>query len=361
MTARALLVVLAAVMLAGCASRGPAVFQIDTRPADDRPRLIWPPASDREVARYVYLGALYGEDNFVAAEPEGNALFKALGGLFDLIAGDAPPRRLDRPQSGVVDEKGRILVTDIGRGAVFVFDASLGRLDIWDRADGFRGFVAPVGITLGPAGEALVADADLGVVARLDRDGNPLAPIGKGELRRPNGVAYDAASGRLFVVDTQAHQIKVFDLEGKLLQTWGERGEGDGQFNYPTHIALGGGKLYVSDTLNARVQILSANDGKHLRTIGRRGLFVGEMVRPKGVAVDSEQNTYIVESYFDHLLMYDAKGRFLMPIGGVGNTPGRFHLPAGVWVDARNRIFVADLLNGRVSVFQFLGGGAESE
>jgi hypothetical protein len=28
-----------------------------------------------------------------------------------------------------------------------------------------------------------------------------------------------------------------------------------------------------------------------------------------------------------------------------------------VWVDARNRVFVADMFNGRVVLFQFLGGG----
>jgi DNA-binding beta-propeller fold protein YncE len=85
------------------------------------------------------------------------------------------------------------------------------------------------------------------------------------------------------------------------------------------------------------------------------------MVRPKGVSVDGEGNVYVVESFHDHLLIYNSGGEFLMSIGGVGSAPGQFHLPAGVWVDARNRVFVADTLNSRVSVFQFLGGGAESE
>jgi hypothetical protein len=50
-----------------------------------------------------------------------------------------------------------------------------------------------------------------------------------------------------------------------------------------------------------------------------------------------------------------------MAIGGVGTEPGKFHLPSGVWIDSHNRVFVADTLNSRVSVFQFLGGGSESE
>jgi len=46
-----------------------------------------------------------------------------------------------------------------------------------------------------------------------------------------------------------------------------------------------------------------------------------------------------------------------MPLGGTGSSTGRFFLPAGVWTDDRNRVFVADMFNGRVVVFSFLGGG----
>jgi hypothetical protein len=50
-----------------------------------------------------------------------------------------------------------------------------------------------------------------------------------------------------------------------------------------------------------------------------------------------------------------------LPIGGTGKSVGNFYLPGGVWVDARNRIYVADTFNGRIAIFQFLGGGVESE
>ena len=97
--------------------------------------------------------------------------------------------------------------------------------------------------------------------------------------------------------------------------------------------------------------------GEYRRAIGTRGLFVGNLVRPKGVAVDGERNVYVIESYYDNLLVYNAEGEFLMPLGGTGSSTGRFFLPAGVWTDERNRVFVADMFNGRVVVFPFLGGG----
>jgi DNA-binding beta-propeller fold protein YncE len=171
-------------------------------------------------------------------------------------------------------------------------------------------------------------------------------------------VAYDPRTRSLLVVDTYAHDVKVFTPDGRLARTFGRRGEAPGEFNYPTHAVVHGDELIVSDTMNARVQVLGIDDGAWHRTIGERGLYVGNMVRPKGVAVDSEGNTYVVESYYDHLLVYDPAGRFLMGLGSVGRGVGNFYLPSGVWTDVRNRVYVGDMFNGRVVVLQYIEGGA---
>jgi DNA-binding beta-propeller fold protein YncE len=107
--------------------------------------------------------------------------------------------------------------------------------------------------------------------------------------------------------------------------------------------------------MNARVQGFDA-EGRAVLRFGQRGLYVGNLVRPKGVAADDEGNVYVVESMHDTLLVFDPKGTLLMSLGGTGQDVGRFYLPAGVWIDSRNRVFVADMFNGRVAVFQFLGG-----
>jgi len=347
--------------LTGCAGvREKPTFALDIDAAQAK-HLMFPPEADGQVPRYVYLGHIYGDRNIHGSEPKDSSPFEFIGRLLEFIKGEAPPRELYRPQSGVVDEAGRILVTDRGSAAVFVFDEKQATLDLWEQADGPRQFVSPVGIALGPEGIVYVADSELALVARLDRKGNSVGPIGKGHLTRPTGIAYDPLSQRIFVADTGDHQIKIFSLQGTLLDVWGERGDGPGEFNFPTYISIRDGKLYVSDTLNARVQVISILTGKHLASVGRLGIYVGNLVRPKGVAVDAEGNIYVMESYYDHLLVYNRHGEFLMPIGGVGTEPGKFHLPSGVWVDRRNRVFVADTLNSRVSVFQFLGGDAEHE
>jgi len=264
-------------------------------------------------------------------------------------------RLLQRPQTGAVDDLGRIYVTDASRQAVFVFDTAEGRLELWEWAAPEERFRSPVGIALGPGGRLWVADAELGCVVMLSPDqGRPLGLWGKGVLRRPTGLAYDDEGGRLYVADTGAHDIKVFDSGGTLVRILGRRGSAAGEFNAPTHLAFRFGRLHVADTLNARIQVLD-REGRPIRVIGQRGLRVGNLVRPKGVALDDEGNVYVIESYHDHLLVFDSEGRFLMSIGGTGRGIGEFYLPAGVWTDSRNRVFVADMFNGRVSVFQYLG------
>jgi sugar lactone lactonase YvrE len=348
-------VAVAAALVAGCADTGPVrgTLRYGLEDAPEGRRLLWPAAP--EVPRFLYAGTLTGEPNF--RQPEADSGWRRVGRwLVGLDGRSAPPVVLQRPGVITGDDAGRVFVSDASRQAVFVFDEPGGALAVWERADNARNFVAPSGMAA-TADRLYVADAALGAVFVLGRDGTPERSIGGGQLTRPTGVARDAAGGRLYVADTYAHDIKVFDDAGRLLRTFGRRGEGDGEFNFPTHLALAAGELYVTDTMNNRVQVLDAASGALRRSLGARGLYVGNLVRPKGVAVDADGNVYIVESYYDSLLVFSREGEFLMPIGGTGTATGRFYLPAGVWVDAKNRVHVADMYNGRVVLFQFLGGG----
>jgi DNA-binding beta-propeller fold protein YncE len=345
---------LAAVLLAGCAS-DPLVMEL--RQSSTGGSTLFPPPQTQEVPRYRYLGDLTGAQNFKpkdgGSRSAGRSFLAWLVGLDQ--AGDRPVV-LQRPQTGMVDRAGRVLVTDVSRNAIFVFDEAGGKLDVWERAAPGLPFEAPIGIAQGVGDEILVADAEIGRVFRLGPDGTPRGEFGKGQLERPTGVVRDAARGRIYVADTHAHDIKVFDDGGALVATWGRRGEGPGELNFPIHLAWSEDTLLVSDAMNARVQGFDL-EGKPVLRVGQRGLYIGNMVRPKGVASDDEGNLYVVESMHDTLLVFDRKGQLLMSIGSTDQTAaGRFYLPAGVWVDSRNRVFVADMFNGRVAVFQFLGG-----
>lgn len=345
------------VLVAACAAPGPRVMHFGMEDAPEGKRLMWP--QPPEVPRFMYAGQLVGEENFRKSPANAAGVSGLLRRLADFVFGEKTPTVLQRPQSGTVDGAGRILVTDASRQAVLVFDSAAGELLVWDKADGLANFLAPIGITPGPDGQILVADAQLGIVARLDSRGNPGRAIGRGVLKRPTGLAYDPARRRIFVADTHTHDVKVFGDDGQLLKVIGRHGEGDGEFNFPTFLAFARGELYVTDTMNNRIQIFADGGDRWRASFGRRGLYVGNLVRPKGITVDSDGNIYVVESYYDHLLVFNRGGDFLMSIGGLGQETGKFYLPAGAWIDNRNRVFVADMFNGRVVVFQYLETGGD--
>lgn len=364
-------------LLTGCAQTH-STLRYEAAPiTPGAPPVVWPPAP--EIPRYRYVGELTGEENI---QRDGGGVaeagIRALKWLVGLLSEKSPAVILQRPQAGAVDSNGRIHITDVSRQAVYVFDEKAGRLQVWEMAAENTRFEIPIGIALGAQGEVLVADAGLGAVFRLNSAGVPVGSFGKSVLKHPTGLARDAVHGRVYVADTHLHQIKVFDDAGNVLATFGsgQRSEVPGEFNSPTHLAFADGKLYVADTLNARIQVLGIIDSstvgpapepritqpaelaaKVLQVFGRRGLFVGDLIRPKGVTVDASGNIYVVESYYDHLLVFNSQGELLLPMGGGGSGTGQFSLPAGVWSDQRGRIYVADMFNGRVVVFEYLGAG----
>lgn len=343
---RLLLPALLLPLLGGCAS-GVSYLVYE----DPQTQAVWPEAP--EIPRYRYVGQLTGDDNIVS-EGRGflNKMYSVLTGL---TRANDERMVLQRPQTGVVDEeRKRIYVTDVSRQAVFVFDERNGALEVWSEVGRHLNFSSPVGIVLEENGNLLVVDADLAMVVRMSPEGKSLGSFGDGILKRPTGIARDPVTGRIFVADTHAHNVKVFDASGRFQRSIGERGQEPGQFNFPTYMAFAGGRLYVTDTMNSRIQIFNA-EGKFESTFGKRGLYLGNMPRPKGITLDSEGNIYVIESYYDHLLVYDNQGQFLLPIGGTGSGIGEFYLPAGVWRDSRDRIYISDMFNGRIMILQFLG------
>jgi sugar lactone lactonase YvrE len=350
-------------LLGGCAGTNTIRGQLnyDLRPLDSRPEVFWPPAPDKP--RFRYLGELIGQPNFEASAKSESILTTALKWIVGLFE-DNVPLLLQRPQHGMVSDSGRIYVVDAGRNAVLAFDPNPpadeedadnkdGHMLVWDLAAENTHFAAPVAVTTVWNGEIAVSDAKLGIVARLNNKGEPVGMLAPEELKRPTGLAFDRVRGLLFVADTVAHDIKVFDSSGKLVNTIGTPGEAAGQFNAPTHLAFADGHLYVTDTFNSRIQVFDA-DGRRLREFGERGLYVGNLMRPKGVALDDAGIVYVVESYYGQLLAYNKQSDLLLNINGSGLKGGEFRLPSGVWSDQKGRIFIADMFNGRVVVFQLI-------
>lgn len=343
--------------LAGCSQKSNVVF--DYQADLDGAVNVWPASPEK--ARYRYFGQLTGEENLHSPkQASASVAIKFFRWLVGLGEQTHDPLILQRPQAGVVAEDGRIFVSDVSRQAIYVFDPIQASLNLWEYAEKGLKFELPIGIAIAENNSVLVTDASLAVVAKLTASGEPMYIFGKEELKHPAGIARDPKNGQVYVADRKDNAIKVFSSVGDFLFLFGGFGEAEGLLNGPTHLVWGDDSLYVTDTLNSRVQVFSPT-GKFLSTFGQRGLYVGDLPRPKGVALDSEGNVYVIESYYDHLLIFDSDGQFLLPIGGSGYEIGQFFLPAGIWIDTNDRIYVADMFNGRVVIFEYLGEEDESD
>ena len=71
-------------------------------------------------------------------------------------------------------------------------------------------------------------------------------------LGRPMSLCSDGAA--LYVADAQDCAVKVFAKDGRFLRAIGRKGRGPGELNFPSGVAVGGGKVHVADKLNRRIQ-----------------------------------------------------------------------------------------------------------
>ncbi|MFQ5897605.1 MAG: 6-bladed beta-propeller [Candidatus Methylomirabilia bacterium] len=263
--------------------------------------------------------------------------------------------RLGKPYAVTTDAKGRVYVTDTGGGLVWVFDRE--KKEVRFLGDGGQLRLAtPSGVAVDSRGVVFVADAKLDRVFGFDESGKVVLAIGKkDEFYSPSGLAVDRKSGRLYVTDTGRHKIRVYDsVSGKFLFEFGGRGTKPGKFNFPTHLFLRAGRLYVSDTMNFRVQVFDL-DGKPVLSFGEIGANLGQLARPKGVAVDSEGHIYVVDAAFNNFQVFNQEKELLLFVGQMGTGAGEFWLPAGMHIDEEDRIYIVDQYNRRVQVFQYMG------
>ena len=266
--------------------------------------------------------------------------------------------RLVRPTAIVEGAPDRYFVADPGVRGVHLFDIDRGRYRLI-RAEGGEPLPSPVGLARGPAGEVYVTDsrlASLFVIEPGDDEARRL-PL-EGLIAQPTGVAVDAPSGHIYLVDTGSHEVKIFSREGALLGKIGGRGTAPGQFNFPTMVWMRAGELHVSDSLNFRVQVFDKK-GQFIREFGGPGDRAGYQPQSKGIATDSHGQVYVVDSILHAVQIFDASGAFLYRLGHRGEAVGEFWLPAGVYIDGSDTIFVADAYNGRIQVFRYVGGGAQ--
>lgn len=335
-------------LLSSCATQAPVKETVE---AKEEQQLVWP--APPEQARIRYIGELRSLEDLAGKEQKS---------LRDILMGEEDKQNnsaLLKPFAVNSDSKGRVFVADTGFAGLVVFNLDNKKVSFWG-VTGFGALSKPVGVTSDANGNVYVSDtADQRVVV-FDTNGDYINAFGgKDVLENPAGLVFNDATQQLFVVDAHKHQIIVFNPEGGIDFTIGERGAEPGNFNFPTNIALdSSGRLYVSDTMNFRIQILEA-DGTFVSTFGEIGDRLGNVNRLKGIGVDTDGHIYAVDASYNNFQVFNGDGQLMLVVGQHGNTePAGFYMPAGVHVDKNNRIFIADTLNRKIQMFEYIGDSA---
>ncbi len=272
--------------------------------------------------------------------------------LFDITGQGAGGFSL--PTDVAVGVDGRVFVVDGGNHRVVAYDRN-GKylLTIGGKGSGEGQFRDPVGIGTDSRGRVYVADTGNHRIQIFSSDGRfqYAFPVSDNGLPiRPIDVATNASGTQIYVSGNNNHKIMAFTAAGKLVLQWGGNGESSGQFRYPASLTVStAGDVYVADALNSRVQGFD-EEGVLLILVGSWGALPGQLFRPKGVALDGKQNIYISDSYMDVIQVYDNEGRFLHVLGHSGK-PQRFISAGGIAIGNDNRLYTAEILRNKISVY----------
>lgn len=324
---------LVAVSLAGCA----------TEKKKEAVNISWPLPPDPPRVRYIRSIV----DAKEVLPPKG--FFKrAVSFLF----GEEISPRLIRPYGLFVENQEKIWVTDMELQVVHLFDYSEKKYRQIFKLSAER-LRSPVGIAVDAEKMTYVTDSELRRVFQFG-SGGQFVKAWETLFLRPTGIAIDRQRKVLYVVDTGAHHVGAYSLKGEKLFEFGKRGEGEGEFNFPTHVAVHPvtGDIYVADSMNFRIERFTP-DGKFIRHLGSAGERVGSFSKLKGISVDTHGIVYAVDGLYDTVEMFNDKGEFLMNFGRAGNHEGEFWLPGGIAV-SQDQIYVSDSYNQRVQVFQLI-------
>ena len=87
--------------------------------------------------------------------------------------------------------------------------------------------------------------------------------------------------------------------------------------------------------------------------MGKQRLGPGQFKSPAGLAFDKDDNVYVTEIGNNRIQVFDKTGKFLTMWGRKGSGDGEFGNLHGLIVDkATGRVYVADTANNRIQVFR---------
>ena len=262
---------------------------------------------------------------------------------------DITPKKSAFVKSVVGEEKETSIIKPYGlflrNGKIYVCDVALGGgLEIIDLEkeklsyffpQGEHKLKLPLNCYVDEENNLYVVDISLQKVIVYNQDGSYKTTFGKKESIKPTDVFI--ANNKIWVVDFGNNRVNIFNKQTFEYEDYFPKLEnGEEGFLYkPTNLFITKNKIYVSYMGHGNVKVYTLT-GDYVQTIGQYGNTIGSFVRPKGIAVDKEENLYVVDASFENVQIFNEKGQLLLFFGGHYVNKGDMWLPTKVTIDYDN-------------------------
>ena len=168
-------------------------------------------------------------------------------------------------------------------------------------------------------------------------------------LQSPSAVTTDS-NGRVFVADPGAKAVHIFDF---VHSKYSLLDRGSDRLGVPIALAVDAqNNLYVIDE-RSRTILVYDSAGKFRHALGALSGGESYFESPAGIAIDTTSgHIYVCDKHRHMIIVMDDRGRLIGKAGkrGGGDRPGDFRLPTQVVV-AAGELFVLDVGNARVQIF----------
>lgn len=277
------------------------------------------------------------------------------GKIKDFFLGKKSGFRISKPYGNYFSSQSKFFIVDTAKKGILVFDLKAGSSKFFNSLGKQGTLGEPVYLIVDSEGNIYVSDTKLRKIVVFDNEFKFSHFIGnEKELKGPVGMTFNEDESLLFVVDTQDHNVKVYNKQGQLERIIGKRGDEQGEFYYPMTIAMkNADTLFVVDAFHFAVQAFDQS-GNYLFSFGPRSESVGEMARPRDIALDSDNNIYITDAVRNNVQIYNDSGELLLKFGHSGVKNGEFRLPAGIFIDDNDNIYISDSINERIQIFKYI-------
>ncbi len=263
-------------------------------------------------------------------------------GFARFLLGELPDLGVIKPY-GLAIRNGKIYICDTQTDALEVIDLEKHNFEYF--LPGGRGQLRkPINCFVDEDNKLYIADTERKQIVVFDADGSYLASFGEAGDSKPTDVF--VKDGKIWVANFSNHSVDVYDKENyELLYRFPESSVGNEDFLYsPSNLFVTDKQVYVTDFGDFRIKVYTYQ-GEFVRSVGSYGKNLGQFVRPKGIAVDRDDNLFVVDAGFENVQMFNSEGKLLMFFGGPYEGSGDMWLPAKVVIDYDNLEYFEDLVH----------------